>query len=84
MSYLGQPQKKFKDGRYHIELKSDQNRKETICSLNEGIISIDSIFEDSINGGIFYSAKVTCEKETYNVPLNPWFKPLEQSIQFME
>ena len=54
--------RKFTKGRYFIErtypsVKSTQE----ICSLNGRDVIIKDIYEDRINGGIFYSAVVSCD-----------------------
>ncbi|WP_290701924.1 hypothetical protein [Amphritea sp.] len=75
--------KKFGGGRYHIELAISLSKKEVICELGAKSIVIDKIFDDSINGGIFYSAKVTCNDHVYNAPLNRWSDRLRNSIEFI-
>lgn len=75
--------KKFGGGRYHIELVTSLSSKEVICELASESIVIDKIFDDSINGGIFYSAKVTCNDHFFNAPLNRWSDRLRNSIEFI-
>jgi hypothetical protein len=75
--------KKFDGGRYHIELAANLSKKEVICELIAGSVIIEKIFDDSMNGGLFYSAKISCNGHTYSAPLNHWSNPLRRSIKFI-
>jgi hypothetical protein len=75
--------KKFEGGRYHIELSVGFSKKEVICELNDETVVIDKIFDDSLNGGIFYTAKVNCNGHNYTAPLNNWSAQLRDSIKFI-
>ena len=54
--------RKFKSGRYFIE-QSDPNKNYTpfVCDLSGGEIVIQDIFEDKINGGLYYSGSARCK-----------------------
>jgi hypothetical protein len=76
--------KKFDGGRYYVERASSTSVKKVICELSEGKLIVDEIFDDSINGGIFYSANVSCGGNTYNAPLNHWSESLRISMKFVD
>jgi hypothetical protein len=59
---------KFDGGRYHIERLVESSKKEVICDLRDGSVVITKIFHDSINGGVFYSANVTCNDQAFDAP----------------
>ncbi len=75
--------KKYEGGRYHIELKTSVGKKDVICELESKNIVIEKIFDDSVNGGVFYSAKVICNDRVFNAPLNRWSDQLRNSIKFI-
>ena len=76
--------KKIDGGRHHVERASNSSEKEVICELIAGKLVIDEIFDDSINGGVFYSATVNCSGQTYNTPLNRWSESLRISMKFID
>lgn len=76
--------KKFEGGRYYIGLASNPSEQEVICDLGAESVLIENIFDDSVNGGIFYSARVTCNKQVYNAPLNHWSDQFKNCIKFIE
>lgn len=66
--------RKFSKGRLFIE-KTYEGVQSTrkICSLGGSEIEIIDVFEDRINGGIFYSANATCNGiEYFKTVKNNW------------
>lgn len=54
--------RKHTKGRYFVQKKyPGLGSTDEVCSLNNQEILVTDIFEDRINGGIFYSAVVTCD-----------------------
>ena len=76
--------KKFDRGRYYIEVSIELSKNKVICDLGVANIVIVKIFDDSISGGVFYSAEVTCDTQVFDAPLNHWSDSLMQSVKFAD
>ena len=73
--------RRFTGGRYFVERTISANNSTLfVCSLGGREIEISDIFEDKINGGIYYSARVQCDGGTpIEAPKNHWHKTLLNS-----
>ncbi|MCL6417652.1 hypothetical protein MIB92_18480 [Aestuariirhabdus sp. Z084] len=68
--------RRFSGGRFFVERSPIANRStELICLLADGQLIIDEIYEDRINGGLYYSGKARCDEsdDWLEVPRNHWY-----------
>ena len=74
--------KKFENGRYYIERQVQHSMKRDICQLDVNTLIITEIFDDSVNGGRYFSATVFCHDKEFDAPLNHWSDEIKNNIRF--
>ena len=75
--------RRFSGGRYSILLSSPGNTStELVFALDDRPIVITSVFEDKLNGGVYYSAEVQDnEGATIEAPKNHWYDVILDSVR---
>lgn len=74
--------KKFEGGRYYIEPTAPGTDKPVVCHLEGSEVLISKIFYDSPNDGTFFSARVTCDGQVYDAPLNRFSESFTRAVEF--
>jgi hypothetical protein len=78
--------RKFDGGRYFVEVRvpptaatASTSTIVTICDFTDATMRIDEVFLDRLNGGVHFSAQVTCPSgERYTAPINHWYSVIDQ------